>query len=137
MALASVLALLAGCGGGAYTGAGTKSLPPAEVAVLEHEHPEASHFVISHVDGKRRGIGLFKEYVLTPGEHAIRLTGGVRVDAATSLIAEKPVEVVFNAEAGKRYLIDAGFDVPGKAWGAFVIDKSTGKVVSTSRSVLE
>lgn len=142
LALASA-ACLAACGGGAYTGAGVKSLPPAQVAVLEHDNPAHSAFVISHIDGQRRGIGIFHEYRLAPGPHAIRLTGGVPVGesngpiADRSLISRQPLEAVFVAQAGQRYRIDVDFDIPNKTWGAFVIDKSTGKVVSTTRTVAD
>ncbi len=140
--IASVL-FLTGCAGTAFKSAGVKNLQANEVAVLEHHTPAYSLFIISHVDGKNRGIGIFKEYILAPGEHSIRLTAATPVGPPTpgaildkSLVAQHPIEVVFTAEAGKRYVIDVQFDIPNKTWGSFVMDKSTGKVVSTTRSVL-
>ena len=136
----AAFALLCGCAT-TYRTTDARSTPVSQLAVLEHHNPAYSHFIISHVDGKYRGLGIIHEYQLTPGIHSIRLTAGIAIGEDRypkpehSLISINPVEVTFNALGGNRYVIDVSFDVDRKTWAAFIIDKSTGQIVSTSHEV--
>jgi hypothetical protein len=110
------------------------------MAFLEHHDPVHSHFIIQDVDGKYRGLGIFEEYILTPGSHTIRLSGAIAIDTGPivehSLVAKHFVDVSFNAESGKRYVIDVSFDIARKTWGSFIVDKETGNIVSTMKEVV-
>ena len=134
------VAAISGCATN-YKGEGSRALPADQLAIVEHHNPAYSSFIVSHVDGKYRGVGIFKEYYFVPGTHSMRLTGAVAVGEKRyprpeqSLVSAHPLELTFLAEPGKRYVIDVSFDTGTSKWGAYITDKSTGKIVSTAKEI--
>lgn len=94
-------AVLAACTTVAYDGA---SRPDSEVATISSERT-----LVSTIDGKPVPYsgGNFAKFKVLPGPHVVGVTLN---DTGLNRISKKPLEVRFNAEAGKAYITRAVYN---------------------------
>ena len=127
--LASTLALLSGCAS-VYRTPGAEASKLADLAVLEY-NGDIAGVGVSEVDGKYRGVGIFRRFELVPGDRS------VTVYLANYTIKAMPITLKFSAQAGSTY--DLLYEVRPTStragnWNAWIIDKQSGKTVSAKSS---
>lgn len=120
-------ASLAGCVA-IYRTPGAESVPLEKLAMLEYHGGAVSGYSISQVDGRRRGVGVFERFELTPGEHS------VTVEVVTPFTYSKPIILKFNAVEQRTYELKHDLSSTGRTmsvWTTWIVDKGTGQRVST------
>jgi hypothetical protein len=131
------VSMMLGCADQQYRDPNAKNYPADQLGVLDHPDPVHSHIVITYVDGKYRGVGIFDKYYLTPGRHTIRASGGTLGTPptfntnGTSLLTGGYYDLEFVVEPGKEYVIGIEFYKAEMRWFSYIKDKSTGAIVST------
>lgn len=137
----SAIALVSCASGGMYRDPASSGIPESELAILEHPNPTHSQIIITYVDGKYRGLGIIDRYLLSPGKHTIRASGGIAKDPkpgekpGKSLITGGYYDLEFNAESGKTYTIGIDFFQDEMKYYSYIKEKSTGKIVSTLKAI--
>lgn len=97
--------------------------PDSQVAILLKPK---NNLIISHINGKHRGLGASDRYDFLPGK-AILTVGYVASNSST-ITSTKPIDLTVNFEAGKRYQLEHSLE--GRTWRAWVTDVKTGKIAS-------
>jgi hypothetical protein len=114
---------LAGCAN-TYKQEGVPSIPAVDVAVIEDDPCKDNKcLTIKKIDGRERGIGLFKRYELLPGLRRIQLnySAGYSYSSAEMILE-------FTAESGHVYKMSANAD--RWQWRPEIIDQADQRVVS-------
>jgi hypothetical protein len=97
----------------------------SELAVIELTSCGDRCPIIEEIDGVWRGIGMFKEFEIKPGQREVKLA------FVKGLISGKNGLVVsFEAKQGKVYSVRSNADLSLMKWSPVIIDKSTGELVS-------
>lgn len=86
------------------------------MAVLEYENPEGCYCVVTRIDGKRTGTGLFDRFELSPGPHSITMAPNVAYGSGSPLTRQ------FHARAGVRYVLAVAVDSPPSRNGIWAGD---------------
>jgi hypothetical protein len=126
---ALISSLLSACAASTYRSPGTESDALSSLAVLEY-NGDLAGVNIAEVDGKGRGIGIFRRYELAPGERS--LTIGLNVGFTRA----EPVVLSFSAAAGETYELKYEVrptDRKGGTWRVWVENKQTGKPVASKQ----
>ena len=97
--------------------------PDSEVAILLKPK---NNLIISHINGKHRGLGTSDRYDFLPGPTTI--TVGYIASSSSAITSTKPIDLTVDFEAGKKYQLM--YKVGGGNWKAWVIESSSNKVVS-------
>ncbi len=90
-------------------------------AVLIHQSPALSDFVIDNINGNPRPAGFISRYEIPVGPTA------VVVGPNEGLYFGDKLKIQFEAKAGGVYRVDAKVKVFGGRWTAWITDQSTGK----------
>ncbi len=97
--------------------------PDSEVGILLKPK---NNLIISHINGKHRGLGTSDRYDFLPGKTTI--TVGYIGSTASTITSTKPIDLNVNFEAGKKYQVKYSLD--GRSWKAWVVDLDSGEKVS-------
>lgn len=95
----------------------------SEVAILLKPK---NNLIISHINGKHRGLGTSDRYDFLPGPTT--LTVGYIASTSSTITSTKPIELTVDFEAGKKYQLM--YKLGGGSWKAWVIESSSKKTVS-------
>ncbi len=86
------------------------------MAVLEYEDPERCYCVVTRIDRKRTGTGLFDRFELSPGPHLITMAPNAAYGSGSPLTRQ------FHAKAGVRYVLAVTVDSPASRNGIWAGD---------------
>lgn len=97
-----------------------------QMAIIEDEPCQGANcLVIQEIDGKFRGVGLFKRYELMPGKRTLKI-----LYQAPGVTSQGALLVEFEAGAGYRYGIRANASSSAMRWAPEVYDRASGQTVS-------
>ena len=123
---------VSGCASSIYRTPGAEDREIGQLAVVEYNGQLGAGGVnIMKVDGKSRGIGFFRRYELSPGEHS--MTIDLNIPKASSRL----VTLKFTAEAGRTYEVKYEIRETGLFsgnWRVWIEDKESGARVDSSES---
>jgi|GEM_PF-7012601 len=100
-------------------------LPRSEYAVINVESCDNDCPIIQEIDGKWRGVGMFKEYEIAPGTRTIKF-----IYVQGFIQAQTGIIVQLEAKKGEVYGIRANADHSSMTWKPEIYNKSTGQLVS-------
>lgn len=115
---------VSGCASSIYRTPGAEGQAIGQLAVVEYNGELGAYGVnILKVDGKRRGIGFFRRYELSSGEHS--MTIDLNIPGANSQL----VTLNFIAVAGRTYEVKYEIHKTGilqGSWRVWIEDKESG-----------
>ncbi len=121
-ALTFVLALLTSCAGERTIGDAGPLHPQDRVTLLESTQ---SGIYVIEFDGKHRGVGLFKDYVLTPGAHDVKYSVSIQRGVGNQYGGGT---LRCNFAAGKTYSMQS--EIGKRTWKVWIRDDATGTELS-------
>jgi hypothetical protein len=124
-ALVLNLLSLVGCAA-VYVTKGAERLPLEQSAVLSDKFPTFKPWVfVTAVDGVPRPFGSYKSYQLAPGERSVQVMGNSQL-----YLYGDTVTLTFTAVAGGKYELKYERLAEPHTWRAWIVDESTGQIVS-------